>query len=168
MTDEENEGVIKCLIEHEFIKWKNATLRHRISYRESNWDFWNTPWGINIFWYLLQQGLCRNVLKEPILPKQRNFITRFHWEIQLLVVAFFDLILTVSSWAQLSEETDTCFTFYTSCTIIRFIWNSQDVWFDIYWYFIEWFFQDFAAFEDLAIRSQINGFSLVGSKPVGF
>ena len=104
----------------------------------------------------------------PILPKQRNFITRFHWEIQLLVVAFFDQILTMSSWAQLSEETDTCFTFYTSCTIIRFIWNSQDVWFDIYWYFIEWFFQDFAAFEDLAIRSQINGFSLVGSKPVGF
>ena len=77
----------------------------------------------------------------PILPKQRNFITRFHWEIQLLVVAFFDQILTMSSWAQLSEETDTCFTFYTSCTIIRFIWNSQDVWFDIYWYFIEWFFR---------------------------
>jgi len=49
LTDEENEGVIKFLIEHEFIKWKNATLRHRISYRDSNWDFWNTPWGINIF-----------------------------------------------------------------------------------------------------------------------
>jgi len=49
LTDEEIEGVIKYLIEHEFIKWKNTTLRHRNSYRDSNWDFLNTPWGINIF-----------------------------------------------------------------------------------------------------------------------
>jgi len=39
LTDEEIEGVIKYLIEHEFIKWKNTTFRHRNSYRDSDWDF---------------------------------------------------------------------------------------------------------------------------------